>query len=246
MAKIIGISGRKQSGKNTVANYINGTILQKREMIKDFFINEDGQLVIQTTDEKNQEGYGIFDVTRKDDQFIEYADKELWPYIKVYHFADYLKELSIRLFDLNPHNVYGTDAQKNEATNLLWENMPCPTSKNGPMTHREFLEYFGTKIIREIKSDAWVNATINKILVENSQLSIIPDVRFPNEVEAIKNSGGIVIRLSRDVHKSGVQCETALDKNVFDWSNFDIIIDNENLTIDELCTELSKFQSEWC
>ena len=30
MAKIIGISGRKQSGKNTVANFINGEVLLSR------------------------------------------------------------------------------------------------------------------------------------------------------------------------------------------------------------------------
>lgn len=246
MSKIIGISGRKQSGKNTVANFINGVALQSKEMIKSFFIDEEGKLVIQTVDSNNNEGYGIFDVTRKDKQFVEYADKELWPYIKIYHFADYLKELSINLFGLNPENVYGNDDQKNEQTEILWEKMPYAGKKKGSMTHREFLEHFGTKIIRNIKSSAWVDATMNKILYENSQLSIIPDVRFPNEVKAIKDNGGIVIRLTRDLHNSKVECETALDQENFDWSNFDIVLDNKDYSIEELCQQLNNIQSLWC
>lgn len=245
MAKIVGISGRKQSGKNTVANFINGTILQDREMVSDFFINDDGQLAIKTVNSTGEEGYGIFDVTRKDRAFTDYAEKELWPYIKVYHFADYLKDLSINLFGLNAQNVYGTDQQKNELTNIKWENMPFITKKGGYMTNREFLEQFGTKVVRKIKTDAWVAATINKINYENSQLAIIPDVRFPNEVEAIKASGGVVIRLARNLHDSDVECETVLDKDNFDWSNFDAVIDNTGYTIDQLCSELASLKSLW-
>jgi hypothetical protein len=245
MAKIVGISGRKQSGKNTVANFINGTILQDREMVMDFFVNDDGQLAIKTVNSTGEEGYGIFDVTRKDSAFVDYAEKELWPYIKVYHFADYLKDLSINLFGLNAQNVYGTDQQKNELTNIKWENMPFITKKGGYMTNREFLEQFGTKVVRKIKTDAWVAATINKINYENSQLAIIPDVRFPNEVEAIKASGGVVIRLARNLHNSDVECETVLDKDNFDWSNFDAVIDNTGYTMDQLCSELASLKSLW-
>ena len=82
MAKIIGISGRKQSGKNTAANYINGIVLQELEMISDFFIDDDGSLAVNTTDQSGKVGYGILDVTRKDAVFMEYAQKEIWPYIK--------------------------------------------------------------------------------------------------------------------------------------------------------------------
>jgi hypothetical protein len=245
MAKIVGISGRKQSGKNTVANFINGTVLIDREMVMDFFINDDGQLAIKTVNSTGEEGYGIFDVTRKDSAFVEYAEKELWPYAKVYHFADYLKDLSINLFGLNPQGVYGTDQQKNELTNIKWENMPFITKKGGYMTNREFLEQFGTKVVRKIRTDAWVAATINKINYENSQLAIIPDVRFPNEVEAIKASGGIVIRLARNLHNSDVECETVLDKDNFDWSNFDAVIDNTDYTIEKLCDELTSLKSLW-
>jgi hypothetical protein len=245
MVKIIGISGKKQSGKNTVANYINGSILLNKQMIQDFFINEDGQLAIKTTDENGTEGFGIFDITRKDDKFVEYANRELWPYIKTYHFADLLKNISIHLFGLNPQNVYGTDDDKNKETELLWENVPTKEKKTGTITNREFLEYFGTKIVRKIKPNAWVEATMNNIVRENSEIAVIPDVRFPNEVNAIKEAGGKVIRLTRNVHDSKIDCETALDENNFDWSLFDSVIDNSNASIEDLCSSVENLKQYW-
>ena len=245
MVKIIGISGRKQSGKNTVANYINGAVLINKDMIQDFFINEEGQLVIKTTNSNGENGFGIFDVTRKDDTFIEYANRELWPHIKTYHFADLLKSISIHLFGLNPTEVYGTDDDKNKETNLLWENMPTKEKKTGNVTNREFLEYFGTKIVRKIKPEAWVEATMNNILKENSEIAIIPDVRFPNEVNAIKAAGGKVIRLTRNVHDSKIECETALDEKNFDWSLFDHVIDNSNSSIEDLCSSVNNLKQYW-
>jgi hypothetical protein len=232
--KIIGISGRKQSGKNTVANYINGDILKSMNMIEDFFIDSNGMLNVKTTDSAGKNGWGIFDVTRKDETFVNYAERELWPYIKVYHFADYLKNMCVDLFGFDPNNVYGNDQQKNKSTNFYWEYMPTDSDKEGLMSHRDFLEYFGTKIIRKIYKDAWINATLSKITNEKSQIAIIPDVRFPNEVKSIKDLGGIVIRLNRDVFKSTSESESALDPHIYDWANFDYIIANYDMTLDDL------------
>lgn len=243
--KIIGISGKKQSGKNTVANYINGDVLHRKEMIKDFFIDEYGKLVVQTTDSNGELGFGEFDVTRKDEDFVEYANIELWPYIKVYHFADPLKEMAINLFGLNPAHVYGTDDDKNQLIDISWDSLPNNDNKTGLMTVREFLEYFGTKIVRKIKNEAWSRYSLNRIIGEQSQIAIVPDVRFPNEVKAIKDAGGVVIRLTRNIFDSDAEPETALDKNKFDWSIFDLVIDNSEITLEGLCEELKNNNWIW-
>ena len=88
---IIGISGRKQSGKNTTANIINGEILKSRGMVSDYKITDNGELSIYTQDSNGAYGWGILDVTRKDEAFVSYAEKEMWPHVKLYHFADALK-----------------------------------------------------------------------------------------------------------------------------------------------------------
>lgn len=243
--KILGIAGRKQSGKNTVANFINGHVLKSKNMVQDFYIDGDGKLVVKTDDSNGNSGFGIFDVTRKDSLFIEYAERDLWPYIKIYHFADPLKEMAIDLFELNADEIYGTDSDKNKNTNIDWSCMPFNGNKTGKMTNREFLEHFGTKIVRNIKNDAWSKYTVKRILAEQSDIAIIPDVRFPNEVEAIKNCGGKVIRLTRDVFNSKAEAEVALDQDKFDWDNFDLVLDNQNISLDELCDQLSKITHYW-
>lgn len=232
MTKIIGISGRKQSGKNTVANYINGHVLKHKNMIQDFRINNSGQLEILTNDQSGNIDWGIFDVTRKDIDFITYADRALWPYVKVYHFADCLKQICVELFDLSPSQVYGTDADKNTDTPY-------------GMTAREFLQHFGTDIMRKIKDTVWVDYTIKLIQSEQSQLAIIPDVRFPNEVNAIHNAGGIVIRLTRNIANSKHKCECALDEQNFDWKKFDHIVDNNEISVKQLSELLSKLPRLW-
>lgn len=227
MVRIIGISGRKQSGKNTIANYLTGYILKQKGMIYDYDISNEGSLEIKTTDSGNNAGWGIFDVTRKDHTFVSYAEKELWPYTKVYHFADYLKHLCIELFDLEPHQVYGTDEDKNTMT------------KYG-QTAREFLQYFGTDVMRKIKDTIWVDYTLKSILSEQSEVAIIPDVRFPNEVKAIKQANGIVIRLTRNVYNSDHPCESALDEENFDWNNFDYVINNHNINLTDLISDVEQ------
>lgn len=245
MNKIIGISGKKQSGKNTVANYINGHILKAKDMVQDFFVNEDGELVIKTTNHNNQSGYGVLDVNRKDRTFKNYAETELWPYVKVYSFADDLKQICINIFGLTNQQVYGNNQQKNSETNISWKDLPGSKKKKGKITSREFMQYLGTTIVRKIKDDAWVFSTMNKIIKEDSEVAIIADVRFPNEVKAIKDAGGIVIRMTRNIFNDDHDCEKALDKDNFDWDNFDHIVDNSNCSVEELCKMIEKKKSIW-
>lgn len=232
MVKIIGISGRKQSGKNTTANIISGSVLQNMQMIQEFGINDRGILEIKTTNKQGSVGWGEFDLLRTDDEFINYAEHYIWPYIKTYHFADYLKKICVDLFDLTPRQVYGTDADKNTDTPY-------------GMTAREFLQHFGTNIMRQIKDTVWIDYTIKTILEENSEIALIPDVRFPNEVVAIKNAGGYVIRLVRDNSQSTHKTESALDEDNFNWDTFDHIIYNEQCSISELKNKVLEIQSLW-
>jgi len=231
MTKIIGISGRKQAGKNTVANCLHGIKFIKREIVKDYDINDNGELMIQTSDNTGKIGWGIFDILRSDIDFISYAEHEIWPYVKIYHFADYLKKMSMDLFDLTPQQVYGTDEDKNTMT---------PYGK----TSREFLQYLGTDVMRKIKDTVWVDYTIKSINLEGTEIALIPDVRFPNEVNAIHAAGGIVVRLTRDVHNSDHLCETALDRENFDWDNFDHIVDNKDCSVNDLKKTIEQISSK--
>tara|TARA_R110002051_G_scaffold320096_2_gene404948 strand:+ start:432 stop:1220 length:789 start_codon:yes stop_codon:yes gene_type:complete len=254
--KIIGISGKKQAGKTTVANIIHGSILKSNGMVLDCSVNDKGKLLIKTKNAAGKEGWGEFDIERKDEQFVEYAHYNMWPHVKLYNFADELKDMCINLFGLTYEQAYGTDEQKNqEVPHLRWENMPRFQNMNlmvkmpidakkswgwreGVMTAREFMQFFGTDIMRNIHQDVWANSCINKIQKQQSELAVIADVRFPNEVEVINKAGGKVIRLERDIHEDGHDSETALDSKNYDHTNFWHVLDNDKMTIEDTIKEV--------
>ena len=234
---ILGISGRKQSGKNTTANILHGAILKEKGLIKDWNVGGNGELVVDNGDGG---GWGEFDVTRKDESFTEWAEHNMWPYVKIYSFADHLKWICIKLFDIPFECCFGTDEQKNQVQeHLLWENMPGVLLKPqvaGPMTAREFMQYFGTDIMRKMYEPIWVNSCIKKIQQEQSGLAIIADVRFPNEAKAIEQAGGKVVRLTREVHEDHHSSEVALDD--YPFTDY---IDNKIESIDILMVKVKEF-----
>ena len=252
---ILGISGKKQAGKTTAANIIYGEHLYKNQLVKDYSINKGGKLSVETSD---GDGWGFFDIERKDQEFAEYAHYNIWPWVKLYNFGDELKRICVELFDIPFGCVYGTDEQKNQLQeHLLWENMPgiytgwdqglhnyVKYHEPGPMTAREFMQFFGTDVMRKMYEPIWVNACIKKIQQEQSELAIIADVRFPNEVEAINKAGGKVLRLKRDAHGDSHGSETALDPENFDQSKFWRFIDNQETTISDVAQSIKKILKE--
>jgi len=259
--KILGIAGKKQSGKNSSANYLTGYTLKECGAISDYRILDSGELNVLTNFQDGTTDWGVLDICRKDEEFLSIAEKTIFPFVKIYSFADSLKELAVNLFELEPEQVWGTDEQKNSLTHLKWSDMPgvydgfifdqhgnaidrdkyyIKEDINSYMTGREFLQFFGTEIGRRIYSPIWINSTINKIVSEKSGLAIIADVRFPDEVYAIQNSGGSVIRLLRSVYEDNHPSEISLDETVFHPSGFDSIIDNRNLSMKETCEKVEK------
>lgn len=131
MTKIIAFAGKKQSGKNTCANILHGLVLRQKKMIVDFNIDWRGRLYVFTSNANGEQGWGEFDISRKDEEFVQWAEYNMYPYIKLYSFADSLKEIAVNLFQIPPECVYGTDEQKNQLQkHLLWENMPGITTTN--------------------------------------------------------------------------------------------------------------------
>jgi len=224
---IIGLAGLKQSGKSTTCNILHGIVLKERGMISEYSIGKQGELLIKTPDLTE---WSVFDINRKDEEFVAFAEKEMWPYVKSYSFADPLKTIATELFNIPHKNVYGTNKDKNQKIkHLKWRNMPTWRSSKlvDSMTAREFLQYFGTDIMRKIWEPVWCSGTINKIVKEDSQLAIIADVRFPNEVQSIKDNNGYVYWMKRAVFEDTHASEVTLLPENYDHDNFDGTLINE-------------------
>lgn len=170
-------------------------------------------------------------------EFVQkYANGLIEPFnnVKIYNFADPLKQdICMNIFGLTRDQCYGTDNQKNELVDCYWNNKQ--------LTSREVMQLVGTEMFRTLQKNVWSDATIRKIKTENPTIAVIADCRFPNEIDAVKNAGGIVIKLTRNPYDSDHASEVALDPKNYDQSNFDLIIDNANMNISEQNTVLSAF-----
>jgi hypothetical protein len=246
MTNILGISGAKQSGKTTCSRFLHGYQLRLHEVVNKFFMDDDGNLLVNAVqiDENGEEieGLGILDIERRDEEFLDYCSRTVWPYVRSFSFADPLKVIAVSLFGLSENQCFGTDEDKNTPVNIKWEDMPEITGdRSGFMTAREFLQYFGTDVCRRIKEDVWTSACIDRILSSGTELAIVPDVRFPNEVEAIQKAGGKVVRLDRKPYEDGHSSEIALET----YSGFDYYIKNHDMNMDETNVKLMEVLKEW-
>tara|TARA_B100001778_G_scaffold189680_1_gene156197 strand:- start:383 stop:967 length:585 start_codon:yes stop_codon:yes gene_type:complete len=141
---------------------------------------------------------------------------------KIYNFADPLKQVCIDILGLTYDQCYGTDENKNELVDCYWPGI------DEQMTAREVMQHLGTDMFRRLQQNVWSAATIRLIEKEKPDIALIADCRFPNEVDAVKKAGGIVIKLNRNLYESTHTSEIALDDNLYDQSNFDLVIDNQD------------------
>lgn len=251
---ILLISGCKQSGKSSAMNYLTGFLLQRSGLIKEFKLDEGGNLLIDTevldpTTNTVVKEWGLLDVTRQDPEYVRDASRKIWPIVKAYHFADTLKEVCVAVFGLDRSEIYGTDDDKNKPSKVRWVDMgklitlPKRTKDNPRpefMTNREFMEYFGTNVCRSLNNLCWIESCFKRVIGDGYPLSIIPDCRFPDEVEYAQNIGAKVIRLTRQPHEGTHPAETSL----LTYDKFDKVIDNTDMTQEEKGIELVKWLQE--
>lgn len=151
----------------------------------------------------------------------------------IYNFADPLKQLCQDILGLTHDQCYGTDDQKNELVDCYWDNKQ--------LSAREVMQIVGTDMFRKLQHNVWANTTIKQIQDEALPLAVIADCRFPNEVDVVKNAGGLVIKLQRNLYNSSHSSETALDVDNYNQNNFDLVIDNQQLSIEKKNKILHKF-----
>jgi hypothetical protein len=123
------------------------------------------------------------------------------------------------------------------------------------LTPRWILQYWGTEVCREhFHDDIWI-AALESRLARRSDHTVISDVRFPNEIKAIKQQGGRIVWVQRGVipHWYDIACkankgdtkaqhwltDNAIHASETSWAgaHFDAVINN-NGRIDELYDEL--------
>lgn len=133
--------------------------------------------------------------------FIKKCLEDYGKKVLILHYADYLKFICIQYF--------GWNGEKDESGRTL-------------------LQQVGTEKIRSKDPDFWVNIIeeLMNVLQDDFDYFIIPDVRFPNEIEFLKEFNWQVksLKVSRPGFDNGLteeqknhKSETALNDYAFDF-----------------------------
>jgi hypothetical protein len=121
---------------------------------------------------------------------------------------------------------------------LSWNGLTI--KKSGMMSIREVLQYVGTEIFRKMQPKVWTNTLLRRIKQDSYQMALVSDVRFDNEIEAIKEAGGIVVGLLRNYKSSDNHASEQVNLDLCD-----ILVDNTNMTIIEQGHEIYRLLREY-
>ena len=111
-------------------------------------------------------------------------------------FANTLKDAVANIFGWDRTLLEGRTKESREwrdQLDLWWsERLNIPV-----LTPRWVLQNWGTEVCRNhFHDDIWIASLENKLRKTKDNI-VISDVRFPNEMKAIRKSGGIVVRIKR-------------------------------------------------
>ena len=113
-------------------------------------------------------------------------------------FAASLTDAVAAVFDWDRESLEGTTKASRvwrEQKDEWWSNR-----LKMDITPRWVLQYWGTDVCRNhFHNDIWV-ASVEHRLLNSKEDIVITDCRFSNEVAAIKNAGGIAIRVQRGLN----------------------------------------------
>ena len=161
-------------------------------------------------------------------------------YIRI-AFADPLKEVLKTVFNFNDAQLYG---ESKETIDEYWK-----------VTPRTVMQYVGTdmfrnqmgKIIPNIGTNIWIEVIKRKILdiwkTNPTQKIVLTDLRFPNEINLIKELGGIIIRVKRNIDKSEDEFVVIHESETY-IDMFDVDYDFENNQSKDMLYE--KFDKIFC
>ena len=128
------------------------------------------------------------------------------------------------------------------------------------LTPRLVLQKWGTEVARRAwHDDTWIASLENKLNRAHNDI-VITDVRFPNEIKAIKDAGGIVIRVVRGPEPEWYDVAVETNRGNFnhmaqaypevhpsEWAwigtKFDAIIDNNAQGLDPLFAQIKDLVS---
>ena len=127
-------------------------------------------------------------------------------------FADPIKEGAKIMFDLTNEQVNG---DLKEVVDTRWNKSP-----------RQILQILGTDACRKLfEPDIWIKRLKIELKKNKNKNVVVSDVRFPNEAKAVKEMGGILIKITKS---DLVGKDSHISEQLVDKINHDILIKNDS------------------
>lgn len=227
---LIGLSGKMGSGKDTVAAIIN------------FLVSNPGlsnkTIAHLLTNPSHTMSPGEYTIKKFAGKLKEIASMLTGYPVHYFEDQDFKKEFLPEEWDYYVAITEGVDyneskkfSTKEDAELMLsftrsaFERLEIKTSiEKRQMTVRQLLQELGTDAMRMgLHPNVWVNALLAdynppKMSQDFPSKWLVTDVRFENEAQAIKERGGVLLRVNRDVETGTHPSETSLDEYKFDYT----------------------------
>lgn len=127
------------------------------------------------------------------------------------------------LLKLTTYTLYAWDGMQPP---VHYENVPEDRNKKLPTIGKTPVELWievGNKL-REVYPDTWIKPAITLANTSKCQVVLFSDVRFPNEMNEILESGGKVYKITNS--RSPI-LDSKSDRALDDWTRWDGVIENE-------------------
>ena len=193
-------------------------------------------------------------------QYFFYKNFRKWikPKYKRIAFADPLKKMLSDLLNIDLDKFYvrefkegciinistlegswlGEKLSDSKFNKLVKQLDPSLTEAN--LSLRQLLQYFGTEIMQKyFGKRVWINSTMQN----RSEYTIISDLRFIEEYNAVKEKKGIVIYINRPNYEFGQHASEREMKELLENDKYDFIIDN-NGSIEDLFNQAKNVAKE--
>ena len=194
-------------------------------------------------------------------QYFFYKNFRKWikPKYKRIAFADPLKKMLSDLLNISLDKFYirefkegcvinistlesswlGEKLSDSKFNKLVKQLDPSLTEAN--LSLRQLLQYFGTEIMQKyFGKRVWINSTMQN----RSEYTIISDLRFIEEYNAVKEKKGVVIYVNRPNYEFGQHASEREMKELLENDKYDFIINN-NGSIEDLFNQVKQLTNDF-
>lgn len=127
--------------------------------------------------------------------------------------------------------MYDKDMVVVKIKEKLMDELGIRMVKNGFMSAREVMQFFGTEVCRSMYENVWVDTLIRKIETDKPEVALVCDVRFDNEIKMLREKKAFVVGLTRDINHKKKGPRHKSERVNIDLCN--VAIRNQTKTVEE-------------